>query len=287
MVNILTTIIAWEVFQALATILIFILLTKILNKWTKDDSEKKKQIKKGFTIFVILMMVFTIISGFYRVSSYENVVLTKLNGKKLIVQDIGIHYGFLSSTQKIDLRNQIMTFPSKDRFEDSDIILTKDKIPIRISGILTYKITNSEKWAIQTKESEEQLFYKLSSIITEVVKKKDYEEIINNRENIEKEVFNKIEQDSIEKISFKLLKTSYTLDVVNAKSLAEVNEIKSMSLISQAESEAQANKIIQDSLKDFTPSQIDYIKTKLLAENPNIKWVLPSGTSAIIGETND
>jgi len=283
MANILTTIIAWEAFQALATILIFLALTKVLNKWTKDDTEKKKQIKKGFTILVILIIVFTIISGFYRVSTYENVVLTKLNGNKLIIKDVGLHYSLLSTTQKIDLRNQFMTFPAGERFQESDMILTRDRIPIRVSGIFSYRIIDSEKWAIKINNPDQQLFYKINSIIIETVKQTNYEDLTINREIIEKEIFNKIEQQGIEKLSFKFIKTADSLDVISAKTKAEANEIRTKSMITQAESEALANKLLQESLKDYSPEQIEYLKTKLLSENINVKWVVPSGTSTMVG----
>jgi len=286
MANILITIIVWELFQALATVLIFILLTKILKKWTKDDSKKNKQIKKGFTLLIILIVVFTILSGFYVVKTSENVVLTKFTGKKVIIKGVGIHYSFLSTRDSIDLREQILTFPGKERFEDSDTILTKDKIPIRISGILNYKITDSEIWALKIKNPDEQLFYKLNSIIIQTIKQKDYLEITTNREKIEQEIFDEINQQGIEKISFKFIKTSDSLDVINAKSKAESDKIKTRSLIEQSISEAQSYKILQDSLKDFTYEQLEYLKTKMLSDSGSVKWVISDGGQVIVN-SND
>ena len=253
MANVLTTIVAWETFQALATILIFIVLSKILTKWTKNDSDKKKQIKKGFTILIILIIVFTILSGFYRVSNYENVLLTKLSGRKIIIENTGIKYSFLGTVQKIDLREQIMAFPSSNQFEDSDTILTKDGIPIRISAIFIYKITNSKEWALKIKNPEQQLFYKINSIIIETIKQKDYQYIMTNRVQIENEIFNKIEQKGIEKLSIKFIKTADSMGVTNAKTEAEANKIKTESMITQAKSEAQSYQILQNSLKNYSP----------------------------------
>ncbi|MBU0958221.1 MAG: hypothetical protein KKF56_05430 [Nanoarchaeota archaeon] len=243
---------------------------------TKDNLMSKIKIISSFII--TLVIISAIFSGFYTTSTNEHTVLTKINGKRIIIKDTGFHFSFLSTRQTIDLREQFMTFPANERFDDSDIILTKDKIPIRISAVFSYKVIDSETWAIKIRNPEEQLFLQLTSIIIETIQEKTYNEIIN-RNQVEQEIFNKINQKAIEKLSFKFVKTADTLDVVDAKTKAEANEIRTKSLIKQSESEAQSNKLLQESLKDFTPQQIEYLKTKLLANNPNLKWAIPYGTN--------
>jgi len=279
-----TSIIILSVILATGVEIIHFLVDMYIIKHIKSKDKIIHKIKIISSFIITLIIISTIFSGFYTTATNEHTVLNKITGKRIIVKEVGIHYSILSTRQTIDLREQFMTFPEGERFQESDMILTRDRIPIRVSGIFNYKVINSEEWALKIKDPDNQLFYKLNSIIIETVKKTNYGDLTINREIIEKEIFDKIEQQGIEKISFKFIKTADSLDVVSAKTKAEANEIKAKSLIEQAQSEAQSYKILQDSLKDYTPQQIEYLKTKLLSENINVKWVVPYGTSTIINE---
>ena len=257
---ILTTIIAWETFQMLATILIFIFLNKILKKWTKGESEKKKQIKKGFTIIVIFLGLIIIFSGFYIVHTNENVVLTKITGTKLIVKDIGIGYSLLGSANNFYLGKEELNYPTFRQTGDlsnlfgEEELSTKDKKIVRYSVVLYYQITDLNKFAIKSKDSETKLFYNLGAELTNEITTNTYETIMQDRRQIENRIMESLkgfeETYGVEVLDLKFLRITDSTITISAKAEAEAEKIKSEAMINLAKSEAIAMKEKYNSIED-------------------------------------
>lgn len=283
--TVLTTIVAWETFQAIGTILIFILLTKILKRWTKEDSEKKKQIQKGFTILVIFMGLAIVFSGFYTVGTNEQVVLTKLTGTKLIIQDVGIHYSFLSSSESYYLGKESLDYPTFSQTSDlsnlfgEEELVTKDGKVIRHSATLFYQINDLYKFAIQSKESDIKLFYYLGSLITTEVSTNTYSDLIQNRRQIEKEVIDSLSdfEDTygVKILDFKFLRITDSVVTISAKANAEASKLT-------ADATKRNNDLLKESLEGYSSEQLDYLKTKMLSDSGNVKWVIPDSGQVIV-----
>ena len=202
-------------------------------------------------IFIGIAIALSIVgSGFYRVQTQENIVLTKITGEKEIVKNVGIHYSFLGDAEPIDLRKQIMSYPD---FETT-IITTKDNKAIRVSGICEYRIINPEIWAIKNKDSKNKLYFYLNSLIIDKIKSNTYQDILIKKEIFENQIEAKLkeiqETYGIEIINFYFRRTLDSIDVITAKSNAEADKIRSESLIKSSESESEALKIKYSSIQD-------------------------------------
>ena len=288
---ILTTIVAWELFQALATILIFILLNKILKRWTKNNSEKRKQIQKGFTILVIFLGLIIIFSGFYTVHSNEKVVLTKFLGEKQIIEDVGIKYSFLANSQTYDMRKLTLNYPTFGQTDDlvslfgEEELITSDNKVVKHSSVLYYQIIDLDKFAIKSKDTESKIFYNLGAELTKEINTNTYKEIMQNREEIEKKIKNQLkdfeEIYGIEILDFKFLRITDSIGTINAKSNAEAEKIQSEAMINSAISEAEAIQIKYNSIedKDFI-KYLEFINT-LKQRDADTIWITNSNNPLI------
>ena len=257
--GVLTTIFAWEIFQALATILIFLFLNKLLKNWSKDDDYKKKQIKKGFVLLIIFIGLIVVVSGFYTVHTNEKVVLTKFFGEKIIDGNVGIHYSFLGSNMPYDMRKVSLDYPTFGSSELSEIfgeedLITSDGKVIRHSATLFYRINDLEKFALLSKNTETKLYYNLGSSITNEITTNTYETVMQDRRQIENEIMNSLKEFEgtygVEILDFKFLRIMDSQITVSAKAEAEAEKIMSEATISSYQSEAEALRLKYNSIDD-------------------------------------
>ena len=257
--GVLTTIFAWEIFQALATILLFLLLNKLLKNWSKEDDDKKKQIKKGFMILVVFIGIILFMSGFYTVHSNEKVVLTKFLGEKIIDGNVGLHYSLLGSTEPFDLRKVSIDYPTFGSSELSEIfgeedLVTSDGKVIRHSATLFYKINNLEKFALLSKNTETKLYYNLGSSITNEITTNTYQTVMQDRRQIENNIIESLKEFEstygVEILDFKFLRIMDSQITVSAKAQAEASKLTSQAMIESAESESRAIRLKYDSIDD-------------------------------------
>jgi len=258
--GVLTTILSWEIFQALATVSIFLFLNKFLKKWSGDDKDKKNLIKKGFVILVIFIGIIVIFSGFYVVKTNESVVLTKFSGTKLIVKDVGIHYSFLSSSENFYLGKVSLDYPTFGQGSEvsslfgEETLLTSDGRVVQHSATLFYQINDLEKFALFSKNTETKLYYNLGSSITNEITTNTYETVMQDRRQIEERIIKSLSEFEsiygVEILDFKFLRIMDSQVTVTAKAQAEAEKIKSESLISSYQSEAEALKLKYNSIDD-------------------------------------
>lgn len=255
---------------------IHILIDLFIIKKIKHKDNLTKRFLVIFSYLLSGLLIFVVLSGFYIVKTNENILLTKFTGEKIIDKNIGIKYSFLSRSQVIDLRQQVITYPQQDIFQEDDTTSTKDGKLIRISAILEYRIDNPNVWAIQNKDTETNLFYFLSSVIKERIKSNNYTYIMQNRIKIEQEIVESLAEFEqtygIIVINFYFIKTLDTFEVIQSKSLAEAEKIKSQALIKAYTSESEALKLKYSSIpdKDF----IRYMELMKAIEEGNINTII-------------
>lgn len=226
-----------------------------LWEWTKQKLKlDNKKVKTIFVFLGIALLIAMIGSGFYRVQSYENVIVTSLTGQKIIKDNVGIKYSLLSSREVVDLRKQSMLYPHDALFVDVEKIVTKDGEVIKVSAVLDYQIIDVDKWAIKNKVPEAKLYNYLASTIISNVQETNYEQLKSNREVIENKINNdmKIAEElyGVKILQFYFVKTAEDVAVSNAKIEAEAQRIKSESLIESYDSEAEALRTKYNSIED-------------------------------------
>jgi len=235
-----------------------------LWEWFKNKYNLDNRKVRTILAFVGIALIIAIIgSGFYRVTSSENVILTSISGNKIVKDNVGIKYSLLSSREEVNIQKQIMKFPisySENGYE----IITSDEKPLLINSYLEYKIKDTYKWGIENKDSEQKLLVLFSSNVINTIQKTDYEYIRNNLDVLEKEIKKELlssEQNfGIELINVNL-QLSDTIQVKHAKSEAESQKIKSEAEKEAYISEAEALQTKYSSLddKDFI-KYMEFIK---------------------------
>jgi len=255
-----------------------------LWEWFKKKFKLNEKKVKSILVFIGIALLIAIIgSGFYRVQSYENIIVTSITGQKSVKDNVGIKYSLLSSRETINLQKQIMKFPSS--YEDNGYeIITSDNKPILVNSFLEYKIVNVRKWGIENKNTETKLSIFLSSKVKKNIQNVDYDYVKYNLNEIENKINNELlEAESfygIELINFNLQITD-NIQVKQSKSEAESQKIQSASLRESYQSEASALKIKYNSIedKDF----IKYLELLKVIEGGNIETIIiPENLNPIV-----
>jgi len=218
-----------------------------LWEWTKQKLKLDNKKVKSILIFIAIALIIAIIgSGFYRVTSNENVILTTISGNKIVKDSYGIKFSLLSSRETINIQNQIMKFP-KEYSNNGYEIITSDEKPLLINSFLEYKIKEVSKWGIENKDSEQKLLILFASEVKNSIQKLSYEYVRNNLDVLEEDI--KKEMLKSEKI--------YGLEIINVNlQISDTIQVK------QAKSEAESQKINSESLKDSYRSESEALKTK-------------------------
>ena len=270
---------------------IHFLTTIYLTKNVKFKNKVLDKFKPLLFFFIILFILYIIFSGFSIVHTNENVVLTKINGAKLIIDDVGIHYSFLGGTTNYYLGKEQIEYPTFGQTGDlsnlygEEELVTKDGKVIKHSAVLYYEITDLNKFAIKSKDTKIKLFYYLGSSITNAISTNSYERLMQDREIIEKEILNSFktfeETYGVQVLDFKFLRITDSIVTISAKAEAEAEKIKSESLIKSYESEAEALRKKYNSIDD--KGFIKYMELiKAIKEGKINTIVVPENSGIII-----
>ena len=230
-------------------------------------------------IFTLLILVFFMIAGLYKVETTDAFVLTELSGKKVIMDDVGWHYRLqgLTSLEKYNLRNNILDFPNPETAFNDVKVVTKDNKVVEFNSILYYKINDLNKWGIQTNNAHEQLRLTMGLTITEIIKTSDFNDLISSKSTLSYDVINKMSNItrnlgiSIYDLKIRIIESQ---EVISAKSEAEKLKIISEAKIKEAENLKQATDLQRIALKDLDPKILEYLSNLELYKTLQISSVL-------------
>jgi len=240
------------VFAALFEICHIVLDVYVIHK-IKTKNAFLARVKVVISFVVTGFILYLLFSGFYTISPGQNGVVSTVTGNKKIVDDVGIHYSFMSSVEKLDTRKQMLKYPTHD-ITSKDEIVTLDEQVIEVSAVTEFQIVDSRKWAIDNIEAKDKLYYNMISLIREKIRANNYDYVINHRTEINEDILNELKEiESVYGISidkFYLLKTTDVHNVREAKSSAEASRIESEALIDSYEAEAEALQKKYNSIDD-------------------------------------
>src|SRR5690606_1055285 len=152
---------------------------------------------------------------------------------------------------KADLRQVQMEIAGQE-------LLTKDKATIRINFYTQYKVTDIEKALLENKDFEKQLYVIMQLALRTYVGTYTLDELLENKENIAKAVFNEVKQEA-ENLGVQVLNTGIR-DVILTGDMREI-----MNQVLVAQKKAQANIITR---REETASTRSLLNTaKLMEEN--------------------
>lgn len=268
----------------ISTVGAIILKRKIVDKYfPKIKAGLMVNTFKLLVIFSILIGVFFIIAGLYKVETTDAYVLTKISGQKVIMDDVGWHYRLqgLTSLDKYNLRNNILDFPNPETAFNDVKVVTKDNKVVEFNSILYYKIDDLTKWGIQTNNAQEQLRLTMGLTITEIVKTSNFDDLISSESTLSNDVINKMNNIvknlgiSIYDLKIRIVESQ---EVINAKSEAEKLKIISEAKIKEAENLKQATDLQKIALRDLSPEILQYLSNnelyQTLQNNPECQVII-------------
>lgn len=265
-------------------------LTIWMTKRIKFKNALMEKSKPLLSFFVIMLFLWVVFSGFYTVSTGENAVVSSFGGIKQIQDDSGLHYKFLSHSEIFDMRRQVLEYPNLGTRDEvaslfgEEELMTLDRKPIKHTSSLYWEISNLSKFAIQSKDTESKLFYELSSLVTKKITTNNYDEIMENRDRLEKEIieeFSDFEKDyGVKVLDFQFMRITDAIEIINAKAESDAEKIKAEAKLEYAKTEAQAIQEKYDSIedKDFI---LELEKMDVLRERTgDVVWVVSGEQSS-------
>lgn len=279
--------------------------TIYLTKSIKFKNKVLDKFKPLLFFFVILLILYIIFSGFYIVHTNEQIVLTKMTGTKLIKEDVGIKYSFLGTTESFFMGKQNLEFPTfqdlrnadlSELYGEAEMVSLDDKV-IRFSAVLYYQINDLNKFAIQSQETEEKLFYYLNSEITNQISNTLYKDAIENRKQLELDIKNSFigfeDTYGIKILDFNFMRITDSAITINAKVNAEVKKIEAEALINSTKSKVEAERIKviaekekADMLEESSQKVLNYLlemeKYSTIKERDgDVIWIIPDSNTPI------
>ena len=186
----------------------------------------------------------------YKVKTNYAVALEKFGGERKVIKDVGWHLRapfFTKFEKEISLMQ-------KEMYLDGDIsphtVVSKDKISLLVSGLLTYKVVDPQKWAIEIQDAESLLQRDYNGMTKDVIQGSTETEIIHEREELKNKIFKKLKTQSInvgknlegitleQKYGIELISFNIT-DAEYPKNLTEASQRKKeLELIADGEQQA-------------------------------------------------
>ncbi|MBN2428465.1 MAG: SPFH domain-containing protein [Deltaproteobacteria bacterium] len=234
----------------------------------------KNILKKGTLFLIIGVLLYYGIAliyatkTIYKVRYNYAVVLEDLAGKRRVVDDVGWHLRppFFSRLElEVPLMNQELYLggdPQEQR------IISKGNIALWTSAMLTYRITDLERWGIENREPKQLFQNDFDGMVKDVMQGKTVDELISQRQALKEEIYLILKKDPIN-IGGPTMESKYGVEIVSfvlrntrfGDKLAEASEEKKRrEMIAEAENYAadqEASRIrklytaYRDSIRDF------------------------------------
>lgn len=154
----------------------------------------------------------------YKVKTNYAVALERFGGTREVVQDVGWHFRAPFFT-KFEKEVSLM---QRELYLDGDIsphtVVSSDKISLLVSGLLTYRVVDPHKWAIEIQNAESLLQRDFNGMVKDVVQGSTEEEIICQRDQLKNKVFKRLKKQPInigEGLNGKTMEDKYGIELVS------------------------------------------------------------------------
>lgn len=182
----------------------------------------------------------------YKVKMNYAVVLERFGGKRDAITDVGWHIRlpfFSKIEQEVALMNQTLYLGGS---QEPVRVISRETVALWVSGLLTYKITNLNTWAIKNLLPLHLLQGDYDGIAKDILQAQEVNQLISKREQIKEDIFNALksrpinaggptleQKYGIEIVSFVLKETRFGDKLVEA-----TEEKKRRELIAEADNYA-------------------------------------------------
>ena len=212
----------------------------------------KSVLRRIFAFVTLVGLVYGLIAGVYatktifKVKKNYAVVLEKLGGKRQAVTRVGWHARlpyFTKIEQEVTLMNQRLFMGGQ---QEPMRIISQENVALWTSGVMTYRITDLDIWAIENKDPQDLLQGDYDGIVKDILQAQPVDSLISQRETIKEAIFHALKSRPINEggptleekyglvvVSFVLKETRFGDKLVEA-----TEEKKRRELIAEAENYA-------------------------------------------------
>lgn len=212
----------------------------------------KTFLKRGFLFLLFGTLVYYGVAlvyatkTIYKVRRNYAVILEDLSGERRVVKEIGWHIRppfFTRLELEVPLMNQELHLGGTS---SNQRIMSKGNVALWTSAMLTYRITDLERWGIENKSPQTLLQNDFDGIVKDVMQSRTVDELISDREKIKEDTFTDLKRRPINE-GGPTLEQKYGIEVVSfvlrdtrfgEKLAAASEEKKRRELIAEAENYA-------------------------------------------------
>ncbi|MGD8241742.1 MAG: SPFH domain-containing protein [Desulfobacterales bacterium] len=197
------------------------------------------------TIYGLAALVYAT-QTIYKVKQNYAVVLERFGGRREAVTQVGWHVRlpfFTRIEQEVPLMNQILYLGGSN---EPMRIISGENVALWTSALMTYRIRNLQRWAIENLEPLQLLLGDYDGIVKDTLQAQPVNNLISDREKIKEEIFQSLKRRPIN-VGGPTLEEKYGIEVVSFvlketrfgdKLVAATEEKKRRELIAEAENYA-------------------------------------------------
>ncbi|MDJ0668437.1 MAG: SPFH domain-containing protein [Desulfobacterales bacterium] len=197
------------------------------------------------TIYGLAALVYAT-QTIYKVKQNYAVVLERFGGRREAVTQVGWHVRlpfFTRIEQEVPLMNQILYLGGSN---EPMRIISEENVALWTSALMTYRIRNLQRWAIENLEPLQLLLGDYDGIVKDTLQAQPVNNLISDREKIKEEIFQSLKRRPIN-VGGPTLEEKYGIEVVSFvlketrfgdKLVAATEEKKRRELIAEAENYA-------------------------------------------------
>lgn len=281
-------------------------------------ANRKGELSDAIGVLVLVMLILIVglfifqwfLNPVYVIESGKGAILTKFNGEKVAVTNVGWHLK-IPLFERVDMKsivNDVIFFPedyvsleSGDSQTGSigyDINALDEKV-VDISAAVYFDRIDLIQWSVKNTNPSVQFQNDINSIMFNVLQSKTSTELIHDYEGINQELLQAIKASGIEaqygaKInSVKLIRSTFTKKALDALSEKQAAQAQSEGILLAAQNKANATITAAiaeqekaEMLKSYDAHVLDYMSKialyEALKDKPNAIWVIPSGHGMVL-----
>ncbi len=212
----------------------------------------KNFFKRGFLLLLAGTLLYNLVAlvyatkTIYKVRRNYAVILEDLGGERRVVETVGWHSRlpfFTRLEQEVPLMNQELHLGGQPKAER---IMSLGNVALWTSAMMTFRITDLERWGIENKQPQVLLQNDYDGIVKDVMQSHSVDNLISAREKIKEQIYQALKKRPINE-GGPTLEKKYGIEVVSfvlrdtrfGEKLAEASEEKKRrELIAEAENYA-------------------------------------------------
>lgn len=207
----------------------------------------------GFTIFLLIVLFFVIISGIKIVKQYERGVVLTL-GRYTGMRNPGLRVviPILQQITKVDVRSTPVDVPSQE-------VITKDNVTIKVDAVVYFRVMDAAKAVLETNNYVYATSQFAQAALRDVVGNVELDSLLSKREEISQEIKRIVDSET----------DKWGIDVENVKiQNIELPQDMKRAMAKQAEAERERRAVIISAAAEKAAAQEVAEAAQMLAKVP-------------------